>query len=306
MIFEVDNTTEKIIERLQASIEGSIQGIHKDQNAITKELNSLKGEFSQDEVLDSLRDVRKEMDDISDKLQGIERGNEDTLASLDKISSSLAKLNDDLDNGEEFAKILELLSNLAERINESHLEIQSLKETNNKISGSIDIVSTSINDANGKIVNILKNEDGINRKIDSLSQTENETREQITEIKEQIKGVDSKINIANDKGEVLDGKAESIISGVKSNEDKLVQLQESAGANGNKIDNIIGASEENARNVLSVQDTVSANGQKLDVLTTNAEEAARSDALQKEQLDRITAYLKKPGIARFFAGMKGE
>ncbi len=146
MVFEVDNTTEKIIERLQDSIEGSIHGIHNDQSKIIKELTSLKDEFSQEEVLDSLRDVKKEMNDISDKLHLVKRGNEDVLSSFDRIATAL----------------------------------------------------------------------------------------------------------------------------------------------------------------ITIQKYVDISGRKLDELTKRTEDSARNDELQKEQLDRITDYLKKPGIVRFFRGMKAE
>jgi len=191
MVFEVDNTTERIIEKLQASVEGSIQGIHDGQDAVTKEISSLKGEMSQEEVLDSLRDVRKEIDDVSDKLRGVERGNEDTLASLDRISSSIKKIND---NSEDLSRIIELLSDLSAKVDENQSAVKSLKEVNTKMSDNIDSVTTGFNE------------------------------------------------FAN----------------------------------------------------------------KIDLLISSTEKAEMSSAIQKEQLDRMADYLKKPGIVRLFSGMKGE
>ena len=191
MVFEVDNTTERIIEKLQASVEESIQGIHDGQDAVTKEISSLKGEMSQEEVLDSLRDVRKEIDDVSDKLRSIERGNEDTLTSLDRISSSIKNIND---NSEEFSGIIELLSDLSAKVDENQSAVKSLKEVNTKMSDNINSVTTGFNE------------------------------------------------FAN----------------------------------------------------------------KIDLLISSTEKAEMSSAIQKEQLDRMADYLKKPGIARLFSGMKGE
>ncbi len=151
MVFEVDNTTEKIIERLNNSIEGNLQGIHDDQASITKEISSLKNELSQEEVLDSIRDVRKDLNDISDKTQEVKRGNDDTIALLDRVVASLNKIDNKLDDNDEFEKILQAIADLEKKTEEIGKELKSIKDNNQTISDKVNKILNSAEETNKKL-----------------------------------------------------------------------------------------------------------------------------------------------------------
>ncbi len=53
-------------------------------------------------------------------------------------------------------------------------------------------------------------------------------------------------------------------------------------------------------------DTSKNNSDRISKIVQMSEDNSKENEYQKEQIERIINYLKKPGIARFFVGMKGD
>lgn len=278
MVFEVDNTTEKIIERLKDSIEGNLQGIHDDQASITKEISSLKNEISQEEVLDSIRDVRRDLNDISDKTQEVKRVNDDTIAMLDRVLTSLGDIDNKLDNNDVFDKILQAITDLEKKTIEIGNELKSIKDNNQAISDNVNKILNSAEDTNKKLDELNTREKSIISQIEDIYNKENDTLSQLEAIKNQTR--------------IIGENSTQIINFGKTQEEKSNLIYDSSKNNGELIEGLTNTSKNNSERISKIMQM--------------SEDNSKENEYQKEQIERITNYLRKPGIARFFVGMKGD
>ena len=278
MIFEVDNTTEKIINSLQNSIEGNLQGIHDDQAAICKEISLLKNEISQEDVLDSVRDVSNKLIDLDDKVQNIKNNNDDTLIILDNIKTLLTTIESKVDYSEEFNKVFHIIEELEEKTILLNQDVSIIKNTNLNIVERVDNLLVLVNEYNTKIEDLGEKENSIISQLNESSQKENSTLSALSEIKKQIEEQNVNITQIKNLETELSEKSDLILNSINNNREFAEKINESINSNGRKIDELVQMSNENVE----------------------------ENNYQKKQIDIIIEYLKKPGIARFFKGLKGE
>lgn len=330
MIFSVDNTTEKIITQLQNAIDGSIRQIHENQAGISKEIHSLKDEMSQEEVLDSLRDVRKDFEDLGDKIGNLERNNDDTISILARLKSSIENVEKNA-SPDEIQKIKTSVEELALTLLILQENIAKIQEDNASIAKGVDSIETNIEKIQKTETDILEHEESIQAQLKLLSEKDAQNKELLKEIgktasanKKQLGKIEEDIFSSNNAirselteaitsagsqtQEIIKYYIDSSDSTMKealkesiSNSD--VQLKATIKEQGNITEQQVLSNREE---VLKLQESVSTANSKLDQLTSDNGEKQKRDNLESEKIDKIIEYLKKPGIARFFSGLKGE
>lgn len=334
MRFEVDNTTDRIVEKITDSVESSIRNIHDDQASILKGINSLKDDLSQEELEESIRKVNKSVDGLSDRMESIERQNDDSLAIIEKIKSQVEILGKTINYGDEFDELKKSIAKLSSVYGNIEKIFDEIKGEQNSISVELEKLNIQVAESGERIENLEKNiiekvtnvserEESIieavnelinqanvnNENISSIEESQRKHLEEAGKIKTLIEDNNKEIkkeledSIVKNKDSIKD--AETVVIGKIIDTQKIID--EDRKENNEKLSNINSMLEEGRGNILqAVSDLQQLDDRNTQQIVSMLTENAERDVQEKEKIDRITEYLKKPGIVRFFSGMKGE
>ena len=330
MIFAVDNTTEKIITQLQDAVEGSIRKVHEDHAELSQEIHSLKHEISQEEVLDAIREVRKDFEEMGDRIGDIERSNEDSLTALDGIKSGIKKLEENPVE-EDIKQLQDKLDALSKNLSEIKNGIAGIQKQSASIGNNITTIQKDVAEIKETQSNILKYEENIEKQLESILTSEAESKAALADIQEktsqngtQIEKVAESVvtsggqikmeireSIESNGSRVREELTETIHSSNQQTESTLKEAMDSSNSQIKEAIEGQGSQTEqrildNREELLKIKESLATSDLKLDQLASDNEKIQKYDSLEAEKIDKIMEYLKKPGIARFFSGLKGE
>lgn len=203
MKFEVDNATERIANELQEAIVDSIRDIHDNQSNIIRMVDALDKKISTEDIEKTIKDVGKDISELSDSLDNIERSCEDSSSMIDGLKTKIDIILEYTEN------------NNLEEINSS---LQEVNKTLNSIDSKEGKTLSEINNLVISVNNSLRELSAIGASLKSIDS-------QLKDIKETEDNTNSSVHSNNLMMEELKNILETIASTSKLQAEKTDEIR---------------------------------------------------------------------------------